>query len=375
MRPQLIQLAILLAAFSCQAVAQGENCSSATMNQTGSTFSCNAADPAQPNTIYPATGSATDADACINNEDGRTYATFTSTVNGSGGCEMNTSGVWTNCPFVNQTSIVLANAQGGYNQMFNYAYDVTMYSFTNCPQNGAWRQDMKQCSAVWGLTGCSSGGGGGGGGGGGECQAKVGETCSSPIIVDTTGRGFHLTSANDGVMFDIAGDGHPIKIAWTAAGSGNAFLALDRNHNGRIDNGKELFGNYTAQPLSPTPNGYLALAEFDKPENGGNGDGIIDSRDAVFSHLLLWIDENHDGISQPDELHTLPELGVYSISLKYRQEPLVDQYGNQFRYRGVLNPDAADGVSKDGRYTYDVFFVTPPTARAWRMEDPERRLP
>jgi hypothetical protein len=77
----------------------------------------------------------------------------------------------------------------------------------------------------------------------------------------------------------------------------------------------------------------------------------------VYSHLLLWIDKNHDGISQPEELHTLRELGVFSIGLKYRREPYVDGYGNQFRYRGVLNPDPADGKSKDGRYTYDVFFV------------------
>lgn len=180
----------------------------------------------------------------------------------------------------------------------------------------------------------------------------------SPIIVDTTGKGFKLTSAAEGVVFDMAGTGYPIQMSWTARGSGNAFLALDRNGNGKIDNGKELFGNYTRQPKSDHPNGYLALAEFDKPENGGNGDGIIDSRDAIFPNLRLWIDENHDGISQPNELYSLPELGVYSISLHYRDDRnYFDQFGNWFHYQSQLNPDPKDGTSKDGRLTYDVFFV------------------
>ena len=216
-----------------------------------------------------------------------------------------------------------------------------------------------------------SGGGGGGGGGGGDClNCTCGDTsrtnpaiepncqpcCPSPIIVDTTGRGFHLTAPEAGVKFDIRANGRPVQVAWTDAHSGNAFLALDRNHNGVIDNGSELFGNFTEQPTSDQMNGYLALAEYDKPENGGNGDGVIDWRDSVFSSLLLWIDANHDGISQASELHPLPELGVFSIGLRYQAEPITDQYGNGFRYRGVLNPNRLDGQSSDGRYTYDVFF-------------------
>jgi len=186
------------------------------------------------------------------------------------------------------------------------------------------------------------------------CQPRNG----SPIIVDTDGSGFHLTSAEGGVAFDIQGDGHAVELAWTARGSRNAFLALDRNHNGEIDNGKELFGNFTEQPPSDNPNGFLALAEFDKPERGGNGDRIMDKRDAVFSHLLLWIDENHDGMSQTNELHALPELGVYSIGLHYRDDrKFYDQYGNWFHYQAPLNPNPLDGTSKDGRITYDVFFV------------------
>jgi len=189
--------------------------------------------------------------------------------------------------------------------------------------------------------------------------------CTTPIIIDTDGEGFHLTSAENGVTFDIRGDGQPIRISWTAPGYHNAFLALDRDGSGTITSGKELFGNVTPQPQSATPNGFLALAEFDKPENGGNGDGVIDEHDAVFSKLVLWIDDNHDGISQPSELHGLSEFGIHSLSISYFESRKTDEFGNQFRYKARVNPRKEDRDSRDetvagevGRWAYDVFFVT-----------------
>jgi hypothetical protein len=162
-------------------------------------------------------------------------------------------------------------------------------------------------------------------------------------------------------MFDISGSGQAIQLGWTAKGANNGFLALP-GPDGLIHNGQQLFGNYTAQPPSQNPaNGFNALSVYDDPKNGGNGDGVIDSRDLVFASLRIWIDANHDGVSQPEEMHTLPSVGVNSLSLKYRESDKIDQFGNHFRYLDKVNP--GDTSSTVDRKAYDVFFVTTtPTA-------------
>lgn len=88
--------------------------------------------------------------------------------------------------------------------------------------------------------------------------------CTSPIILDLTGKGFFLTDAAHGVLFDILGNGKPIQIGWTSATADNAFLALP-DAEGNVGSGKNLFGNNTPQPPSSSPNGYLALAIYQAP--------------------------------------------------------------------------------------------------------------
>lgn len=177
-------------------------------------------------------------------------------------------------------------------------------------------------------------------------------------MVDVSGNGFDLTDGPNGVEFDLIGDGVLKRHSWTKANSDDGWLALDRNGNGRIDNGTELFGTATLQP-APTSgtekNGFLALGQYDLPQNGGNGDGLINDLDGIFSALHLWQDLNHNGISEASELRPLTQVGLKTLELNYRTSKKLDRYGNEFRYRAKVKDETGAQL---GRWAWDVFLLS-----------------
>ena len=144
----------------------------------------------------------------------------------------------------------------------------------------------------------------------------------TPLLVDMDGNGFQLTRSANGVQFDLDADGVKEQVAWTKAGSDDAWLAMDRNGNGRIDNGSELFGGNTpayANAPEPAINGFEALKFLEEGSYGlSMRNAVVDNQDAVFGRLLLWRDDNHDGISQRGELTSAGAAGITSINADYR---------------------------------------------------------
>lgn len=183
-----------------------------------------------------------------------------------------------------------------------------------------------------------------------------------PVILSLDGGNFALTSAADGVRFDFFALGKPIQTSWTAPGIMEGWLAMDRNGDGLITSGKELFSNVTKQAGPQDEKiGFHALAVFDTPANGGNADGWISSKDAVWPKLRIWIDRNHNGISEAQELMTMQQAGVEAISVSYLSDSWVDSYGNQFQNRARVrwsDPNRGNG-NGGGRaqWAYDVVLV------------------
>jgi hypothetical protein len=191
----------------------------------------------------------------------------------------------------------------------------------------------------------------------GQCQ-----WLGCPILIDTARDGYRLTSVEDGVLFDLDADGTPEPIAWTRPDSDDGWLAMDRNGNGVIDNGRELFGNYT--PVRPdddallAANGFEALTFTEGPEYGRSlPDLRITKEDVVYGRLLLWRDRNHNGVSEPDELVSASDAGLVGISTEYKSSRRRDRFGNEFRQRARvwwLDPDGR----RMADHAFDVWLRT-----------------
>jgi hypothetical protein len=174
---------------------------------------------------------------------------------------------------------------------------------------------------------------------------------------------YALTSIDRGVRFDIDADGDLDRVAWTERGSDVAFLALDRDLDGRITSGSELIGDRMVPAVTNAPNALMSLAYA---AAGGATAQTIDSRSPLFARLLLWTDVNHNGISEPRELRPAQDV-VSHVGLGYQRHHRKDRHGNQSRYRGfvsirtALGPNevrSADDNSRRTRSMYEVCLET-----------------
>lgn len=173
---------------------------------------------------------------------------------------------------------------------------------------------------------------------------------TSPLVLDLDGDGIETVGMASGIQFDLNNNGFCETVGWVGADDG--LLALDRDGDGAITGGFELFGNNTLlESGSRAANGFLALAELD-----GNKDGVIDAGDEVFSQLRVWRDTNQNGESDAGELLSLEEAGVSRLNLGYATGTAKDAYANEFRQLGIYVD--TDGNSKA---LIDVWFKTNPT--------------
>jgi hypothetical protein len=198
-------------------------------------------------------------------------------------------------------------------------------------------------------------------GGGCEYDAEAIFRSASPIILDLLGDGIKLTSVDNGVYFDLDADGTIDKVAWTDYQDtfDNAFLIYDKNNNGMVDNGSELFGDQ-----SGSSTGFEELAKYDD-----NGDGIIDPLDGIYPILQLWVDLNKNGKVDYDstgftnELMKHEKANIMEISVDnetiFGEDGTVqqDEYGNTTGIAGKFKM-FVEGVGVVVRQMIDAFFVT-----------------
>lgn len=147
---------------------------------------------------------------------------------------------------------------------------------------------------------------------------------SDPLVLDLKGDGIDLTGLKNGADFDINADGKTDRTAFVQGD--DAFLALDRNGNGRIDDGGELFGDQHG-----AANGFEELKRYDD-----NGDGKINTQDSIYDQLRALHDKNGDGRVDATETSRLREVGVFELDLGYTDDVTEeDEHGNLLAQRSA----------------------------------------
>lgn len=171
-----------------------------------------------------------------------------------------------------------------------------------------------------------------------------------PIILDLDGNGLETVGLASNVYFDHDGDGVLTKTGW--AGKNDALLVWDRNTNGLIDTGAELFGDFTPLPNGTlAPNGFAALAALD-----ANGDGHLDASDPIFAELKLWRDASQDGKTDVGELISLAEAGIVSLNLANLLKNQNLANGNQLIREGsFIRADGTTSSMGEFRLATDTF--------------------
>ena len=189
-----------------------------------------------------------------------------------------------------------------------------------------------------------------------------------PIILDLDGDGLETVGLAANIHFDHDGDGVLTKTGW--AGRDDALLVWDRNANGSIDTGAELFGDFTPLPNGTlAPNGFAALAALD-----ANGDGILDASDPAFAELKLWRDTDQNGQTGAGELISLQDAGIVSLNLAHDLKNQRLTNGNTLSREGSFT--RADGsTSAMGEFHLAVDTFDTKFAEELEVPEPLKTLP
>ncbi|ESK50165.1 hypothetical protein P255_02663, partial [Acinetobacter brisouii CIP 110357] len=192
-------------------------------------------------------------------------------------------------------------------------------------------------------------------------------TPSDPLVLDLNHDGLiNTTHISEGINFDLDGNQFAENTSWVSGQDG--FVVLDINENGVIDNGSELFGTDTLLADGTKANdGFIALAQYDK-----NQDQVIDNKDDIYKDLKIWKDLNQDGISQTEELYSLSDLGITSISLAKKAINVTDSnsvtHTNQAEFTQQI---LENGVLKEiTGLTETLLFQVNTSNTVWQGDNP-----